>query len=370
MSLDEQWDDPPAASLVGTVIAGRFRADAALATSDRSEVYEAVHLETGTPVVLKVLRTHPAREPVDQHLRDGRAIRTFAHPAIIDVVEAARLEDGTPFVVSLRADGPTLAALMRDRLPERRALTIVRQVLEALHVAHAAGVIHRDLRPEHVIVGRGAPGCDAVRVLGLGLAPLIRTAPTTFADPRYLAPEYVVGTAVDGRADLYAVGAMLFELLTGQPLFHAHTPEAHMRLHAYAPAPTLAHRVHGRTFLPELEALIASAVEKRREQRVRSAADMIAAIDAAIHAIDAEAAARTSIARARPRDEDNSLLLLARDALPPVAPLAPPPLVFDNASRHVRQLPLWMRLRKLAVAAVRRMRAFARARLAAQRAHD
>src|SRR5262249_2791194 len=135
--------------------------------------------------------------------------------------------------------GTTLRKLTADQLlGQRRALAIVRQVLEALAAAHEIGAIHGDIKPENIAIIPGGRA-DRVTLLDLGLATL--GADVGSGDTRYLAPECAL-RRMDARSDLYAIGAVLYELLTGSPPFIAKDGEALRRLHAYAPPPPLQQR--------------------------------------------------------------------------------------------------------------------------------
>src|SRR5262249_46319735 len=160
-------------------------------------------------------------------------------------VEVGRLDDGRLFLATELVRGASLREVMdRGILDQRRALSIIRQVLDALGAAHAVGVIHRDIKPESIMLveGGGQHGGDLVKMLGFGVAKLFADTATTlgenkltkvgvsaFGSPRYIAPECVVGGNVDQRADLYSVGAVMFELLTGKPPFYDDDPQKLMR---------------------------------------------------------------------------------------------------------------------------------------------
>lgn len=241
-----------------------------------------------------------------------------------DEWDAAQPPEGTP----LRE----LAA--SKRLPQRRALLIIRQVLEALAVVHAAGKIHGDVNPGTIFV---IARLDKDRV-NLGE----RGKP---GDPVYCAPEPVLGSS-DARADLYAVGAVLFELLTGRPPFFADDPTALRRLHAYAPVQTLKQRAPELSFADSLETVVATALAKKSGDRFRTAADMIEAVDRAL--AETTDAAPAPPPRGSSDGFDASLLQLAQDLVrkvPPADDAANVPLVPNNVSREVPELPWATRAR-------------------------
>lgn len=218
-------------------------------------------------------------------------------------------------------------------IEQRRALLIMRQVLEALAATHATGGIHGDIRPENILV---------TSALGKDLVTLGTAAATKTGDPVYRAPEAALG-ATDARSDVYAVGAVLFELLTGRPPFFADNADALRRLHAYAPLQPLKQRAPGVAFAEGLEATVATALAKKRDSRFASAGAMIEALDRALTAIG-EPASATPPTSERSDDANDSLRLLAQDLMAP-SPRAEPsvPLVPENVGRVVPELPLQSR---------------------------
>jgi serine/threonine-protein kinase len=211
----------------GDLVAGRYRLDHRLGSGGMGTVWAATHTVTGKAVALKLLRTRHDATARRRVLREARAACAVHHPSVIvihDVVEAA---DGSPVLVMDRLVGESLRArLDRERtLPLAEALRVARTVLEALEVAHAAAIVHRDLKPENLFLLAGGE----LKLLDFGVAKLLASddAPaagsgaltTTGAmvgTPFYMAPEQAFGEAVDGRADLWAVGIVLYECLSGE----------------------------------------------------------------------------------------------------------------------------------------------------------
>jgi serine/threonine-protein kinase len=194
------------------------------------------------------------------------------------------------------ARGPSLADVMREgAVAPRRALVIARQVLDGLDHAHGQGLVHRDLKPENLILTRaGEPGreYELVKILDFGLVKLLDAAAAaiggdvltrtgiTFGTPMYMAPEQALGRGVDGRADLYALGVMIFEMLTGVPPFSGKDPAALLRAHVGTPPPRLAAVAAGAPWVtPAIEALIGGALVKKPDDRFPTAAVMRAALD-------------------------------------------------------------------------------------------
>ena len=343
MSLDDEWDQ---SGVEGRLLANRYRVIRKLHEGPRSDVFEAEHVERAEHVALKVLRAHPASAQVHEHVRKRGQLERFGHRGIVEVTDLGIAEGGQLFVVSELVRGIGASSEART-IGQRRALAIVRQVLEAVAVAHESGVVHRDLNPEHIMIARGEGDTDLVRVLGFGLARLNRATARTFADPSYMPPEHVLGGRTGPPADLYSAGAVLFELLTGHAVFHAKNARALMRLHAYAPLQTLKQRAPEWSFTDETESLVARALAKRPDHRYGSAGEMIDAVDAAIRSVEKADAAAVATLPSAPRSRvDDSIFLMAHHPSAPVNDPGPPPVVPFNVERTVPALPWTMRARK------------------------
>ena len=217
-------------ALVGQVVDGRYQIERLLGTGGMGAVYEAEHIEIGKKVALKVLHPQFSRQAdlVARFRREARAASKVGHPNIVDVTDSGTTGDGDAYFVMERLDGTDLADVLRQdrKLAVDRALAIGTQICRALHAAHNAGIIHRDLKPENIfLVARdGQP--DFVKVLDFGIAksdnqaqgPRRLTTPgIAMGTPEYMAPEQAAGKPIDGRVDIYSVGAILYEVLCGEP---------------------------------------------------------------------------------------------------------------------------------------------------------
>ena len=331
MAIDEEWGS----GLVGKKMAGgRYLIVSELATDGRRTLYEAENVELGLRVTLGIVRADGT--PSTERLRNGEKLRSLKQPGLVSVLDVGKLDSGDLYVATERAVGTELRKLIAAApIDQRRALVIVRQVLEALAAAHAAAAIHGDIRPENIIVSTDGR-VDTVKVIDFGVATL--TGATKSGDARYSAPEFALG-AIDARADLYSVGAVLFELLTGHPPFFADNANALRRLHAYAPVQTLAQRAPDRSFIPLLEEIVAKALAKKRDARFQNAGDMIEALDNALQAIDEVAPPEPEPESPRRRKPNDSLLLLAKDLMPAAQATNDAPLVPVNIDRKVPELP-------------------------------
>ena len=230
-ALDPANDETLAADdFVGEIIDGRYRIDRLLGTGGMGAVYEAEHTGIGKMVALKVLHPQFSRQAdlVQRFRREALAASKVGHPNIIDVTDSGTTDEGDAYFVMERLDGTDLADVLRHerRLAIDRTIAVGAQICRALQAAHQAGIIHRDLKPENIfLVSRdGQP--DFVKVLDFGIAKSDDVAQTSrrlttpgiaMGTPEYMAPEQAAGKPVDGRVDVYSVGAILYEMLAGEP---------------------------------------------------------------------------------------------------------------------------------------------------------
>jgi protein kinase-like protein/uncharacterized protein DUF5648 len=207
----------------GDIVARRFEVERFAGAGAMGLVYRALDKQTGEWVALKVL----AHGSADRFLREARALAEVTHPHIVRYVDHGQTEAGEPYLAMEWLDGADLAQkLLAGALPIAQALELTKAVADALSVAHARGVVHRDVKPSNLFLVAGDP--TRVKVLDFGAARFVRTtsAPTAsglvLGTPGYLAPEQVHDEhPVDGRADVFALGCVLFECLTGRPAFVA-----------------------------------------------------------------------------------------------------------------------------------------------------
>jgi eukaryotic-like serine/threonine-protein kinase len=275
-----------------TVIAGRYEVGEVLGAGGMARVYRARDLRLDREVALKILPPAASAELEARFRREARNAAHLDHPGCVRVFESGRAEDGSYFLAMERLDGPTLREEMaRGPMPVERAVAIARQLLDGLAHAHASGLLHRDLKPENVMLRGSGPERRAV-LIDFGLSELEGDAALTAAgscvgSPAYLAPERILGNGYDGRADVYAVGVMLFEMITGERLFVGDSPLETARMHLQRAAPSLS------SLRPEvsaaLDAACAAALEKQPERRFASAEQMAAALAAPLATIAAEA---------------------------------------------------------------------------------
>jgi CheY-like chemotaxis protein len=219
----------PRAAAPGTVLAGRYELIRRVGQGGMGEVWEATQLLTRRSVAMKLLRASLGERPEmrSRLLREARAAAAIAHPNIVDIYDVFELDDGTPVIVMALLRGSTLgSALARDgRWTLTRSAELMLPVVSAVGAAHASGVIHRDLKPDNVFLSEDG-GLVHVKVVDFGIAKLVSghelelgamtETGAVLGTPGYMAPEQVFGERdIDHRADIWSIGAMLYETLSG-----------------------------------------------------------------------------------------------------------------------------------------------------------
>jgi serine/threonine-protein kinase len=253
--------------------------DGPIGSGGMGHVYRGRDLILDRVVAVKVLPAELARDAgaVRRFGREARAVARLSHPGIVTVFDAG-VADGAPFIVMEFVEGRTLAEVLRHegRLTPSRAAAIVAAIADALADAHASGVVHRDIKPGNVMLVAGGE----VRVMDFGIAlPLDADATVTRAalgTPSYASPEQASGEPTDARSDVYALGAVLYELLTGGPPFQSDSALGVLAMHQG----TVPDRPssHAPGIPPALDGVVATALAKRPEDRYPSASAMAGAL--------------------------------------------------------------------------------------------
>ena len=241
---DEREKDP----LIGTTFAKRYAIHGRLGKGGMAVVYRATDTQMGRDVAVKVLRTDVADEVAAKRLiREAKGAGALNHPNIITIFDRGIADDRVYIAMEI-LQGQEMSALMEEEgaIPVERALKICEQVASALAVAHAEGIIHRDIKPENLfLLSRGAG--DHVKMLDFSIAKLpkemvtqqLTRAGSVFGTPHYMAPEQVEGKQAVPQTDLYALGAVLYELITGEPPFDGASVIDILLKHVKAPPPRL-----------------------------------------------------------------------------------------------------------------------------------
>lgn len=266
-----------------------YRIEWFLGGGGMGSVYRARHALLGDCVAIKLLKPEIAErdDALERFVREARAARALRSDHVIETHDCAIAADGTAYLVMelLQGRGLNITLLGEKRLQPARAVRITREVLEGLRVAHAHGVVHRDMKPGNVFLRRTDDGGESATVLDFGTSKMLfehRTSPltpagTTLGTPHYMPPEQIFNPGgVDHRADLYGVGVMLYEMLSGAlPFEGATTAEIMMAACGSAPIP-LGSRIAG--LPPQLLDIVAKAMARYPEDRFQRAEDFAAAL--------------------------------------------------------------------------------------------
>jgi eukaryotic-like serine/threonine-protein kinase len=323
---------------VGDVVAGRYELAEVLGTGGMARVYRAHDRVLERDVALKVLDERLSADPeyVERFRREARAIARLPHPNIVTVIDRGETE-GWQFIVFEYVRGPNLKQLVQERgqLPVGQALTLAHQAARGLAYAHENGVVHRDVKPQNVLVDPDG----VAKVTDFGIARAAGTdqgltmTGTILGTGDYLSPEQASGQPVDARSDQYSLGVLLFELLTGEPPYTGESLFAVAARHVNDPIPSVRDR------RPEVsarvEATIRRALAKRPEERFPTTDALIAALEACM-------AEEAGPARTRGDAEDGATQIIA-----PASAAARPA---EPRDRKRRRLP-WALLTGLGVLA-------------------
>ena len=290
--VDAAASDP----MNGRLLDGRYRIRSRIARGGMASVYEATDIRLDRTVAVKVM--HPGLGDDDEFaarfVREARAAARLSHPNVVSVFDQGD-EDGTVYLAMECVPGHTLRDLIRKEspMPPPRAIALVEPVLSALAAAHRAGLIHRDIKPENVLIATDPDsGASRVKVADFGLAKAVSadtqhtaTGGVLIGTVSYLAPELVVDGRADARADVYAVGVVLYELLTGAKPHEGESPIQVAYKHVHEDVPSPSSVVDG---VPGyVDALVARATARDRGQRPADAAVLLHQVHRVGHALAA-----------------------------------------------------------------------------------
>jgi eukaryotic-like serine/threonine-protein kinase len=266
----------------GVVVDGRYRVLQRIGSGGMADVWLAEDTHLQRRVALKVLHTRFAqdREFVERFRREAEAAAGLQHPNVVSVYDRGRIDDGTWYIAMQYLEGRTLKELIDTGPAPEEAVRLIRQVLEAARFAHRHGIVHRDLKPQNVIVD--SDGKATVTDFGIARAGVseITQAGSVMGTPHYLSPEQAQGVDVTAVSDLYSVGVMLYEALTGRVPFEAESAVA-IAMKQVSQVPQRPSSINPRVS-PALDAVVMRALEKDPGQRFQSAEAFIVALDAAL----------------------------------------------------------------------------------------
>src|SRR6187200_2589898 len=275
---------------VGRTLPGGHHILDLISVGGMGRVYRAEQSVLGRTVAVKIIHPHLLADEnaAVRFLTEARAASQLNHPNSVSVIDFGRTDDGQPYLVMEFLRGKDLARVAYEEgpLPFSRIVEVLRQALMALAEAHELGIVHRDLKPENIVLEPLRRGGDFVKVLDFGLAKL--KADTQFpgvtspgivcGTPDYMAPEQGRGDPIDARSDLYAVGVILFQLLTGRLPFEADSPTQVVLMHLSLPAPDPSVVAPERDIPEGLVEITMKALQKEAIRRFQSADEFAAAL--------------------------------------------------------------------------------------------
>jgi serine/threonine-protein kinase len=270
---------------IGCVL-GSYRLVELLGRGGMGFVYKAEHVKLGRVVALKLLRADYARrrDSVARFFQEARTVNRVRHRNIVDVTDFVELDDGTTFIIMELLEGHSLGKWARGGFTVPRALALLIQICDGLAAAHAVGVIHRDLKPDNVVVIPTGDGAEIVKLLDFGVAKLLNRddediglqtqAGSVIGTPAYMSPEQAGGTTVDTRSDIYSLGAIMYELFCGQPMFKGRSFGEYVRKHLNEHPPAPRATAGGAGMDERLQQVILRCIEKEPAQRYQSLAEL------------------------------------------------------------------------------------------------
>ena len=281
--------------LVGQTLDGRYFVERKIGEGGMGVVFAARHAVIERPLAIKVLKREVMRDTatIKRFVKEAQAASRIGHPNIVDVTDFGTTPDGMTFSVMEYIEGTTLGGALRASAPfsMTRAIRITTQIARALAAAHDKGIVHRDLKPENVFLIERDNRPDFVKIVDFGIAkvaptpqnanePRLTRAGSVFGTPEYMAPEQAAGRSdADGRVDIYALGVILYEMLVGRV---PHKGESMVRTLAMQMLDPIIPPRQARPDLdisPELEAVVMTALAKKRDQRYPTMTDFLAALE-------------------------------------------------------------------------------------------
>jgi serine/threonine-protein kinase len=280
----------PTGDLLGRQIFGQYTIVRKLGEGGMGAVYQARQEAIDQDIAIKVLLSEAARSPeiVQRFHREAKVISMLSHPNIIRVFIFGRTEEGLLYLAMEFVNGRELREDLRGQpMDELRAIRIMKQACSALAEAHDLGIIHRDLKPDNILLTKFRGDNDFVKILDFGIAKItenedsnqakLTQAGIVYGTPEYLSPEQAQALKLDRRTDIYSLGVMLYEMMTGQVPFMADSPVKILTKHVFE-EPRRPNEIAGGRIAPTMENIILKAMKKDPKERFDNALDMFRAL--------------------------------------------------------------------------------------------
>jgi serine/threonine protein kinase len=290
--------------LVGQTLDGRYLIERKIGEGGMGVVYAARHLVIERPLAIKVLKREVARDQstIKRFVQEAKAASRIGHPHIVDVTDFGTTPDGLTYSVMEYVDGTTLSSVIKlsAPLPLERILPIAAQIAQALDAAHQKGIVHRDLKPENIFLINRDGRRDFVKIVDFGIAkvtpidsnapsegPRLTRAGAVFGTPEYMAPEQAAGRSdTDGRVDVYALGTIMYEMLTGRVPHKSESMVRTLAMQMLDPIEPPSRVRPDVRIAPEVEEVVMHALAKKRELRYQKMSELYDAIKSVAGNID------------------------------------------------------------------------------------
>jgi len=252
--------------LIGTVVENKFQVEELIGTGGMARVYKAKHFILGRFVAVKILHSSSQNRSIQRFQQEAKAISTLNHPNLAKFLDFGITEQGDPYLVMDLLEGKTLQSYIesKGKIPFVEALNLFRQVCDGMTYAHRNNIVHRDLKPSNIMLKQADEGVQAV-IFDFGIARLsgdgesenkLTQTGEIFGSPLYMSPEQCKGMHIDHRSDIYSLGCVLFEMLSGRPPLEGSNAFHTMNLHVTSDPPSI------RETCPELPAEIDTVLKR------------------------------------------------------------------------------------------------------------
>lgn len=316
-------------ALVGRIVAAKYRVLASIAAGGMGKVYRAEQLPLGRPVALKVLHPKHTDGPDGpslrkRFLREASILSKLQHPNIVTVFDYGKIEADEEggerlFMAMEYLSGETLLQrlIARGRLPWQECVAVAKQLARGLREAHARGIVHRDLKPSNVMILKAADGEERVKIVDFGIVKVLEVGDndqeltqegSVVGSPNYMAPEQISTGKVDPRSDMYSLGVILYQCLTGRFPFDVETPMQMMVAHVSKPPIPLLDRTAGLKVPAWLDELVMGCLAKSPDKRPQGMDEVLRAIQG--DALSRDSALRTPLPRTTPEPSPEPLGLV------------------------------------------------------------